>query len=250
MSSLEARTTHSRPARRRPALQCGGKSLLRPRDPPHPFRQVLLLPRPRQGAPEGRSAARHPRGSARRPSRGIRKHPEKSEALIRIFSDDEDEIMPPPDSHRKLTETQKNLIRTWVEQGAEYETHWAFVAPPAGNPRPGNPRQFLGEKPHRLLHPRPPRKGKTPAHPPRPRPSAGCAASPSPSPACRRPRPRSTPSSPTPHRKPMKPWWTACSLPRASANTWPRRGSISHATRIPSAIRRTSRPRPGPTAIG
>jgi hypothetical protein len=56
--------------------------------------------------------------------------PEKSEALIRIFSSDEDERMPPPDSHRSLTEKQKNLIKLWVEQGAEYETHWAFVAPP------------------------------------------------------------------------------------------------------------------------
>jgi hypothetical protein len=57
--------------------------------------------------------------------------PDNSEALIRIFSGDEDEIMPPPDSHRSLTEDQKKLIKTWIEQGAQYETHWAFVAPPA-----------------------------------------------------------------------------------------------------------------------
>ncbi|QTN32224.1 DUF1549 domain-containing protein [Akkermansiaceae bacterium] len=62
--------------------------------------------------------------------------PENSEALIRIFSDDEDEIMPPPDSHRTLSETDRNLIRRWVEQGAEYETHWAFVAPPMEVPVP------------------------------------------------------------------------------------------------------------------
>ncbi len=62
--------------------------------------------------------------------------PSKSEALIRIFSDDEDERMPPPDSHRVLTETQKNLIKAWVEQGAEYEAHWAFVAPPKDIPVP------------------------------------------------------------------------------------------------------------------
>lgn len=58
------------------------------------------------------------------------KHPAKSEVLIRIFSDDEDEIMPPPDSHRILNSAEKNRIKTWIEQGAEYETHWAFVTPP------------------------------------------------------------------------------------------------------------------------
>ncbi len=62
--------------------------------------------------------------------------PANSEVLIRIFSDDKDEIMPPPDSHRVLTTAQKNLIKTWIEQGAEYETHWAFVTPPEEIPLP------------------------------------------------------------------------------------------------------------------
>ena len=57
-------------------------------------------------------------------------NPSESEALIRIFTDDPKEIMPPPKSHRVLTDEQKNLIKKWVEQGAEYEAHWAFVAPP------------------------------------------------------------------------------------------------------------------------
>jgi hypothetical protein len=57
-------------------------------------------------------------------------NPPESEALIRIFSSNRKEVMPPPKSHLTLTDQEKNLIKSWVEQGAEYEAHWAFVAPP------------------------------------------------------------------------------------------------------------------------
>jgi len=63
--------------------------------------------------------------------------PAKSEALIRIFSGNPNEIMPPPETHRTLTDEQKQLLKTWVKQGAEYEAHWAFVAPPDDIPIPG-----------------------------------------------------------------------------------------------------------------
>jgi hypothetical protein len=59
-----------------------------------------------------------------------------SEALIRIFSKNRKETMPPPKSHLTLTEHEKILIQTWVEQGAEYESHWAFVAAPEEVPVP------------------------------------------------------------------------------------------------------------------
>ncbi len=55
--------------------------------------------------------------------------PENSEAWIRITHDDPDELMPPADSKRELTEKQKDLLRRWIASGAEYEEHWAYVPP-------------------------------------------------------------------------------------------------------------------------
>ena len=60
-----------------------------------------------------------------------------SELVIRLFTDDEEELMPPKKSHRVLTAGQKELLRRWVDEGAKWGEHWAFVAPvrPEG---PGN----------------------------------------------------------------------------------------------------------------
>ena len=55
---------------------------------------------------------------------------EKSEVWLRIISDDEDEVMPPPDAHKKpLNEAERNTIRQWILEGANYEDFWAFVPP-------------------------------------------------------------------------------------------------------------------------
>ncbi len=55
--------------------------------------------------------------------------PEESELVARLFSTDPDEMMPPPDSGRHLTDNDRKLLKRWVEQGAEYEEHWALVGP-------------------------------------------------------------------------------------------------------------------------
>lgn len=48
----------------------------------------------------------------------------------RLTTLDEDEMMPPKESHKKpLTDSQKALIKQWILQGAEYERFWAFVPP-------------------------------------------------------------------------------------------------------------------------
>ena len=55
--------------------------------------------------------------------------PNESELYLLVTSEDEDEFMPPPDSNRSLTDEQKETLRLWIEQGGEYDTHWAFIAP-------------------------------------------------------------------------------------------------------------------------
>lgn len=53
--------------------------------------------------------------------------------IQRIFSSDADEIMPPPDSHKKLSREEKNLIKEWIISGAEYQLHWSLL--PVSNPK-------------------------------------------------------------------------------------------------------------------
>ena len=53
--------------------------------------------------------------------------PSLSEAWVRII--DKKRPMPPKDSHKVLTDEQKRLVKLWIEQGAKYERHWAYVPP-------------------------------------------------------------------------------------------------------------------------
>ena len=57
--------------------------------------------------------------------------PDESELIARVFSDDADTLMPPPASKLALNDSEKRKLRAWIEQGAEYAQHWAFVAPKA-----------------------------------------------------------------------------------------------------------------------
>lgn len=52
-----------------------------------------------------------------------------SEIIHRILSSDPEYKMPTPESHLELTAYEKAVLVKWVEQGAEYKPHWAFVAP-------------------------------------------------------------------------------------------------------------------------
>jgi mono/diheme cytochrome c family protein len=53
----------------------------------------------------------------------------KSEMIVRITSDDEDEVMPPKKHDRPLTAGEVDILKRWIESGADYELHWSFVKP-------------------------------------------------------------------------------------------------------------------------
>jgi len=53
----------------------------------------------------------------------------KSEVFHRIISEDPDFQMPTPESHLTLTSRQKAILIKWIESGATYQPHWAFISP-------------------------------------------------------------------------------------------------------------------------
>lgn len=57
-------------------------------------------------------------------------HPDKSELLLRVSSDDPHVRMPPPETRKPaFTDEEVEAFRRWIAAGAEYENHWSFVPP-------------------------------------------------------------------------------------------------------------------------
>lgn len=59
----------------------------------------------------------------------------------RITSESAEELMPPAESGKPLSERERNLIRRWIEQGADWREHWAYSSltrptPPTINGQP------------------------------------------------------------------------------------------------------------------
>ncbi len=54
---------------------------------------------------------------------------ENSELFHRIVTQDQDDIMPPPDSGKVLSEEEIEIIRKWITSGASYQTHWSYAPP-------------------------------------------------------------------------------------------------------------------------
>jgi Protein of unknown function (DUF1549)/Protein of unknown function (DUF1553)/Concanavalin A-like lectin/glucanases superfamily/Planctomycete cytochrome C len=52
-----------------------------------------------------------------------------SELFHRIISEDPEYKMPSPESHLSLSNYEKAVLIKWINDGAEYKPHWAFVKP-------------------------------------------------------------------------------------------------------------------------
>ena len=77
----------------------------------------------------------------------------------RITNPDPEKRMPPPDSGHALTAKQIELLRRWIDEGAKWDTHWAYTPPVRPEPpsRRSTQEGRLGQEPDRSLHPRPAR---------------------------------------------------------------------------------------------
>src|SRR3954470_18088979 len=61
-------------------------------------------------------------------------NPGASALVSRIFSTDEDELMPPAKIKHPLAPDQKEVLKRWITAGAEYKPHWAFAPTPQVSP--------------------------------------------------------------------------------------------------------------------
>ncbi len=60
--------------------------------------------------------------------------PEASELIARITSHDDSLMMPPLETKKSLSTEEIALLRRWIEEGAPYAKHWAFVPPERPTP--------------------------------------------------------------------------------------------------------------------
>jgi len=92
--------------------------------------------------------------NATKPS-GQGHHPRKPDAsalVERIFAVEASELMPPRKTLKVLSAVQKETLKRWVAEGAEYQPHWSFLA--AKRPCRPRSRTRMGAQSDRPIHPR------------------------------------------------------------------------------------------------
>ena len=90
--------------------------------------------------------------------------PEQSELIVRARSHDKDEAMPPPKIKRPpLSKGEIETLRKWIEEGAEYEGHWAFLPLRSEPPPQVNGREWVENPIDRFILARLEREGIAPS---------------------------------------------------------------------------------------
>lgn len=88
--------------------------------------------------------------------------PEASELIARITTDDEDLLMPPPDTGKQLTPDEISKLKRWVQSGAPYEAYWAYQ-PPVRHPIPATKSDWSKDPIDEFLLARQQREGMEPS---------------------------------------------------------------------------------------
>ena len=90
-------------------------------------------------------------------------HPEESELIARLTTDDDARRMPPAYGGKKLSAAEIELLRLWVSEGAEWQQHWSFLTPRRPKVPPGDPKSWAKNDIDRFVLARLQREGLSPA---------------------------------------------------------------------------------------
>src|SRR5262249_12395485 len=89
----------------------------------------------------------------------------ESELLKRITSADEGLHMPPPETGKKLSPQQIELLKRWIEQGAVWQPHWSLITPPRPAPPAVKNAQWPANAIDRFILARLEKEGLQPSRP-------------------------------------------------------------------------------------
>jgi mono/diheme cytochrome c family protein len=78
---------------------------------------------------DGAAFATQPRENGDRDPAIVPGKPAASLVIERLRSKDPEEVMPPPETHKQLKPEEVALLEQWIAEGAQYEAHWALIAP-------------------------------------------------------------------------------------------------------------------------
>ncbi len=87
---------------------------------------------------------------------------ETSELHRRIWASDGNE-MPPDDSKLSLTDSEKEILDAWIQQGANFDKHWSFKSLPATVPVPEGGEDWAINAIDRFVHRKLAKEGLSPA---------------------------------------------------------------------------------------